>query len=93
MAGADDLPNDLAENLRRVRIERGLTQAALAKVAGTTRTNIASFELGRTANPGVFTLYPVALALGCPLEELMGVSRIEASTKATVRRRNGPYEA
>lgn len=88
MTGDDD--HSLAGNLRRIRVTRGITQTQLATAAGTRRSQIASLEAGRVENPGVFTLYPIALALGVAFEDLMGVRPIADSTKARVRRREIP---
>lgn len=77
--------NTLGENLSRMRKARGLTQDALASGAGTHRTVIASLEGGRVTNPGVYTLYSIALVLGEPLERIMGVQAIAETTKGRVR--------
>jgi transcriptional regulator with XRE-family HTH domain len=79
--------NDLGGNLRRIRVTRGLTQEQLAVAAGTIRSQIASLETGRISNPGVYSLYPIALALGVTFEALMGVGPLADSTKARVTRK------
>lgn len=78
--------NGLAGNLRAARRERGLTQETLATVAGTSKSYIATLESGKVTNPGVYSLYALALGLGMRLEDLMGVSLLENSTKARVRK-------
>jgi transcriptional regulator with XRE-family HTH domain len=44
-------------------------------------STLGTIEGGRIKNPGVFTLYAIASALGVRLEDLMGVQRIEVTTK------------
>jgi transcriptional regulator with XRE-family HTH domain len=54
--------------IRRYRIERNLTQEALAKQAGIHRQTLVRTELGKTA--GDRTLYRIATALGVPVDDL-----------------------
>lgn len=63
---------ELGSNLRRAREARRLTQSDLGERAGVSRNYIASLELGRIRNPGVFPLYALAQALGVTLESLLG---------------------
>jgi transcriptional regulator with XRE-family HTH domain len=72
---SDELPA-LARNVKRVREARDFSRDRLAMAVGTTRSTVASIELARVVNPGVYTLYPIALALGTSMETLMGVSPI-----------------
>lgn len=53
----------LAVNLRRVRLERGLSVQALSRKAGITRATLMALEAG-TANPTLETVMSVADALG-----------------------------
>lgn len=75
-AKGDEDRGQLAENVTRIRSLRGLSQTDLAHAAGTQRSTVAALEIGRVRNPGVFTLYPIALALRVPMEDLMGASRL-----------------
>ncbi|MDP3803479.1 MAG: helix-turn-helix transcriptional regulator [Phenylobacterium sp.] len=53
----------VGRNVRRARIEKGLTQEDLAERAGTSQFYISSLEAGRR-NPTVVTLAGLAQALG-----------------------------
>lgn len=57
------MKEDLATNLRRVRLERGLSVQGLARKAGITRATLIALESG-TANPTLETVMSVAEALG-----------------------------
>ena len=53
----------VGRNVRRVRIEKGLTQEELAERAGTSQFYISSLEAG-LRNPTVVTVASLAQALG-----------------------------
>lgn len=60
--------HNLATNLRHLRKERGLTQAALAHLAGMSRSAISNLERNETnrassADPTLSTIYRIAAAL------------------------------
>jgi transcriptional regulator with XRE-family HTH domain len=75
----------LAGNLRRVRETRHLTQEALGHRANVSRNYIASLEVGRITNPGVFKVYRLARALGVTVEALLGRPALDtASVRAHV---------
>ncbi len=57
-----------AENLKRIREERGLTQAELVNISGC--TNIAHFETGRRI-PSVKNFCKISTALHVTLDELV----------------------
>jgi transcriptional regulator with XRE-family HTH domain len=80
----------LGTNVRERRLNLGLTHRDLANRTNIAATTISNIELGKIANPGVYTLYPLALALGASFEELMGTQRLDGTTKARVRRRATP---
>jgi transcriptional regulator with XRE-family HTH domain len=53
----------VGRNVRRARIEKGLTQEELAERAGTSQFYVSSLEAGRR-NPTVVTVASLAKALG-----------------------------
>lgn len=71
----------LGTNARAARLERGLTIRALAHMASLSPSVVAELESGRIKDPRVSTLYAIAVALGIRMEDLMGVQRVEATTK------------
>lgn len=80
----------LGENVERERLAAGLTYRDLAEMAGVSQTQVGGIVRGKIANPGVFTLYGLAVALGVRVEDLMGVPRVDHTTKGRSRaRRNG----
>jgi len=56
-------------HLRELRLQRELTQEALARAAGTTRQTIIAIERGRWA-PSVKLALELARALDTPLEQI-----------------------
>jgi len=59
-----------ADNLRKVRIEKGLSQEALADLAGLHRTYIGSVERGER-NISIDNIERLAKALGCRVTDLL----------------------
>lgn len=55
--------------IARLRIERGITQAQLAKQLGTVQTTVAKWETGKQ-KPGLRSLLALANALGCTIDDL-----------------------
>ena len=53
----------VGRNVRRARIEKGLTQEELAERAGTSQFYVSSLEAGRR-NPTVVMVFELAQALG-----------------------------
>jgi transcriptional regulator with XRE-family HTH domain len=60
----------IAANLRRLRMARGLSAAALARESGVARATLAELEAGR-GNPTVETLYGLAKVLGVTFADLL----------------------
>ena len=60
----------VGRNVRRARIEQGLTQEELAERAGTSQFYISSLEAGRR-NPTVETVVALAQALGVDYLDLL----------------------
>lgn len=67
----------LAENVRALREQRGLTQQQIAKIAGIPRATWGNLESG-DANPTLSVLTKVAAALQVRLEELLSPPRTSA---------------
>ena len=53
----------IGENIRRIRIEKGMTQKQVAEACGTVDAAIRTYELGK-ANPKPVTVAKIAKALG-----------------------------
>jgi transcriptional regulator with XRE-family HTH domain len=58
--------------LKRLREDRNMSQAALAKKSGVAQGYISQMEAGEKKNPGIETLKKIAKALGVPVTELLG---------------------
>lgn len=65
-----DMRRLVGRNVRRVRLEKGLTQEQFADVSGFSQQYLSSLERGRR-NPTVVTLYELAQALGVSHIELV----------------------
>ena len=62
-------------NLKKIRLERGMTQTELAEKIGITRTAICNYEAG-TREPDFETLRKLVSVLECTLDELIGTGEI-----------------
>ncbi len=82
----------LADNLRRLRETRGLSQQRMAQLSGIPRPTWTSVESG-SAHPTLAGLSRAAAALQASIEELIGPPRTAAqllrADDVTVRRRQG----
>ena len=65
----------IGENVKRIRVEKGLTQVDLVGKIETRidTTNISRIEKGRT-NATIHTLYRISQALEVPLAEICNIS-------------------
>lgn len=59
-----------AENVKRLRMEKDLTQAELAKLVGIAQPTLAQYELGNKV-PTIITGVELAKRLGATCEELV----------------------
>ena len=59
-----------SENLKRIRLEKGLTQQYLADALGVTRSAVAAYESGRI-EPSIEKLLILSSSLGVSLDELI----------------------
>ncbi|MEM7613337.1 MAG: XRE family transcriptional regulator [Pseudomonadota bacterium] len=88
----NELKRNLADNVRRLRESRGMSQQQLANMSGIPRPTWASLETG-AANPTLIVLSKAAGALGVSIEELVGPPRSEfkfiPAANVVERRRQG----
>ena len=69
--------------LRKLRLERGLTQESLAHLAGTDAANISRMELDRQS-PSLQMLYGLSRALQIPVSRIFERSEQEAADPSRV---------
>jgi len=69
----------VGENVRRLRIAAGLSQAELAARMGVDRSYVSGLEQGQR-NPTIVTLWHTAKALGAKLQDLTVEPRRRAAT-------------
>jgi transcriptional regulator with XRE-family HTH domain len=67
---ATDLTPIVGANLRRFRVERGLSLERLSRVSGVSRAMLGQIELGQSA-PTINVLWKIARALGVPFSALI----------------------
>lgn len=70
---------DISKNIKKIRLERGLTQKQVAEQCGMAEANFRKYELGK-ANPTLETLSRISYALNIDLFELIrseGTEEIE----------------
>lgn len=65
-----DESKKLGENVKRLRIEKDITQTSLAEKLGVDKSFISNIENGKT-NPTLSTITNIAKVLGIKLEELL----------------------
>jgi len=63
-------PVKLGKNLKRLRTEKGFTQADIAKAIGVTCPYLSNIENGKV-NPTLSTLTKLANAVGIKVDELL----------------------
>ena len=61
----------LAENIKRFRAEKSLSQERLAQASGVTYSALSKIEAGYHTDPRVRTLLKIARALGVTIDDLM----------------------
>lgn len=82
-----DMRRLVGRNVRRVRLEKGLTQEQFADVSGFSQQYLSSLERGRR-NPTVVTLYELAQALGVSHIDLVVPDDEAQAESKKVRRRS-----
>lgn len=63
--------NKIAENLKKLRAERGLSLEKVARLADLSLNTIVKIENGVNTNPTIETVKKIADALGVSLDDLM----------------------
>ncbi len=76
--GAADLGNRVAENVRALRRNRGLSLDELARASGVSRAALSQIETNKV-NPTIGLLWKVAVGFGIPFSEMIGEVRRSAS--------------
>jgi transcriptional regulator with XRE-family HTH domain len=71
--GAADLAPIVGRNLRKLRVQRGLSLERLAKASGVSRAMLGQIELAQSA-PTINVLWKIARALGIPFSALISSS-------------------
>ncbi|PIR66288.1 MAG: DNA-binding protein [Parcubacteria group bacterium CG10_big_fil_rev_8_21_14_0_10_36_14] len=61
----------IAQNIKKYRKKKGVSQDKLSKLAGVTYNTIIKIESGATLNPRVDTLRLIAKALGVTVDSLL----------------------
>ena len=61
----------LADNIKRFRAEKNLSQERLAQASGVTYSALSKIEAGYHTDPRVRTLLKIARALGVTIDDLM----------------------
>jgi transcriptional regulator with XRE-family HTH domain len=65
-----DMRRLVAHNVKRIRLEKGLTQEQFSDISGFSQQYVSGLETGRR-NPTVVTLYELAKALGVSHMDLL----------------------
>ena len=73
----------LADNIRRIRLQKQITQPLLAEKAGVSKGYINTLEAGVASNPSLDVLGKIASALDTTIAELIGQPRTEVVGTAT----------
>ena len=61
-----------SDNIRRLRIERGLTQTQLAAILGVNKSIISAYE-NQDRLPSLNILVKLSAEFGVPMEQLLGI--------------------
>ena len=61
----------LAENIRRIRKKKGLSQEKLARSADISNNTLVKIEMGMAKEPTITTVRKIADALGVTIDELV----------------------
>ncbi|OGX18351.1 MAG: hypothetical protein A3K83_06330 [Omnitrophica WOR_2 bacterium RBG_13_44_8b] len=62
----------LAQNIRKLRLKKGLSQEKLARSADISNATLVKIEAGVAKEPTITTVTKIADALGVSIDELVG---------------------
>ncbi|MDD5506086.1 MAG: helix-turn-helix transcriptional regulator [Candidatus Omnitrophica bacterium] len=62
----------LGQNIRKLRLKKGLSQEKLARLADIANATLVKIELGVAKEPTITTVTKIALALNISIDELVG---------------------
>jgi len=65
---------DLGQKIKKIRLEKKMSQIALATEINIEKSNMSRIEAGRT-NPTYLTLYKIAIALGVNVSFLVDLDK------------------
>lgn len=65
------MANSVSENIRKLRIKKGISQDRLSKLTDVTYNTIIKIESGANINPTIETLSKIAKALGVGVDDLI----------------------
>lgn len=66
----------LAENIKKIRKKKGLTQEKLARLADISNNTLVKIEMGMAKEPTITTITKIADALKVSIDELVGRKRV-----------------
>mgnify|MGYP000939216863 CR=1 FL=1 len=75
----------ISKNIRKLRMEKGITQIQLSKMIGSTNDYISKLERGLRKNPSSQMLGKIANALGVSMDRLYKEDDKELSLEETLR--------
>ncbi|MEU3166461.1 XRE family transcriptional regulator [Streptosporangium sp. NPDC006930] len=81
--------SEVGPRLKRLRIQREITLAALSEATGISKSTLSRLESGQR-KPSLELLFPIALAHQVPLDELVGTPEVgDPRVRLTPRRAHG----
>jgi transcriptional regulator with XRE-family HTH domain len=72
--------NTLATNIRRLRLDKGMSQSCFSIASGFSQSQISDFERGRRL-PSLPNLYRLHAVLGCSWDDLLNNPKPNKKTK------------
>ena len=81
----------IGENIKNLRISKGMSQAALAEKIGETRQTLWKYESGTVTNIPVVKIEALAEALSCDPSELLGWEQEGNAEREIFMEERAPY--